>query len=304
MSYSDLFRVAPGSRVDLSAIDPGFTHVHADKASARAEIAADRETLRQLQYQLYAEDRRALLVCLQGRDAAGKDGTITHVLGAMNPQGCTVRPFKVPTPEEAAHDFLWRVHKAVPARGEVAIFNRSHYEDVLVQRVHGTVPEKVWSARYRAINDFERLLVDHRTHVLKFYLHIDKDEQLRRFKKRLDDPMRHWKISEADYTEREHWDAYTAAFEDALSNCSTDHAPWFVIPSNRKWFRNLAVGRIVIETLQSLRMSFPPPSVDIDDIRRRYHAAVRAKAGDGAAASGGDRRHGSDRGSGRAQSST
>jgi PPK2 family polyphosphate:nucleotide phosphotransferase len=188
-----------------------------------------------------------------------------------------VTSFKVPSAEEAAHDFLWRCHKAAPARGHVAIFNRSHYEDVLVQRVHNLVPEAVWSKRYGEINDFEKMLAANGVHILKFYLHIDADEQLRRFRQRILDPARHWKISEADYTERGFWDAYTAAFEAALSKCSTEHAPWFVIPSNHKWFRNLAISRIVTETLEALKMRFPEPTVNIAEIKRKYHAIVKAE---------------------------
>lgn len=291
MSYSDMFRVEPGTRVDLAKVDAGFKDKHASHKEARVEIAAYSQRLRELQYLMYAEGRRSLLIVLQGRDAAGKDGTINHVLGAMNPQGCKVTGFKVPSHEEAAHDFLWRYHQHAPAKGEVAIFNRSHYEDVLVARVHELVPERVWSRRYAQINDFEQMLSENGTHILKFYLHIDPDEQLRRFKQRIDDPARHWKISDGDYAERPFWDAYTAAFEDALGKCSTDQAPWFVIPSNHKWFRNLAISRIVVEILESLKMAFPPPSVDIEEIRRKYHAAAEAAEG-----AGGEARSSADKG--------
>ena len=230
-----------------------------------------------LQYRLYAENRRSLLICLQGMDAGGKDGTIRHVVGPLNPQGTRVHCFKEPTPEEAAHDFLWRVHRQVPGRGEIVIFNRSHYEDVLVVRVHELVPEKVWSRRFELINVFEQNLVENGTHILKFFLHISPEEQLRRFKKRLDDPDRHWKISLADYRERELWSRYQQAYAEALSRTSTAHAPWFVIPANHKWFRNLAVSKIITETLEALQMSFPPPSVDLAEVRRRYHAAAGRK---------------------------
>jgi len=274
MNYVEKFRVEPGSKVELGTIDAGFKDRHQSQEQALPEIEAYRQKLHDLQYLMYAEGERSLLICLQGRDAAGKDGTINHVLGAMNPQGCTVTGFKVPSREEAAHDFLWRYHRAVPERGHVAIFNRSHYEDVLVQRVHKMVPKKVWSARYAHINNFEKLLCDNGTHILKFYLHIDPDEQLERFKQRIDDPARHWKISDGDYAERPYWDAYTEAFEDALSRCSTEHAPWFIIPANRKWFRNLAISRIVTEALESLNMQFPEPTVDIVEIKKKYHAIV------------------------------
>jgi PPK2 family polyphosphate:nucleotide phosphotransferase len=209
-------------------------------------------------------------------DAAGKDGTISHILGAMNPQGCRVVGFRQPSGDELAHDFLWRIHKATPGKGGVAIFNRTHYEDVLVVRVHKLVPDEVWARRYDQINAFEKELVENRTHILKFYLHISKEEQLRRFEKRLDDPGKRWKISESDYSERKFWDAYTAAYEDVLSRCSTEQAPWFIIPSDHKWFRNFAIARIVVEHLEGLDMKLPPPSVDLEHIRREYHAAKGA----------------------------
>ncbi len=272
MNYRKKFRVLPGSKVDLKAVDAGFTDKHETHQDALAEIEAHDQNLHDLQYLMYAEGKRSLLIVLQGRDAAGKDGTINHVLGAMNPQGCSVTGFKVPSKEEAAHDFLWRYHQHTPSKGQVAIFNRSHYEDVLVQRVHEMVPRAVWSRRYDHINAFEQMLADNGTHILKFYLHIDADEQLRRFKQRIDDPARHWKISEGDYAERPYWDAYTSAFADALGKCSTEHAPWFIIPSNHKWFRNLAIATIVSETLESLHMSFPEPTVDMAEIASKYHA--------------------------------
>ena len=274
MNYMKKFRVEPGSKVKLDKIDASFKDKHESHEHALPEIEAFSQKLHDLQYLMYAEDKRSLLICLQGRDAAGKDGTINHVLGAMNPQGCTVTGFKVPSKEEAGHDFLWRYHKSTPGKGHVGIFNRSHYEDVLVVRVHNMVPKAVWSKRYEHINNFEKLLYDNDTHILKFYLHIDAEEQLERFKTRIVDPARHWKISDGDYAERPFWDAYTAAFEDALSKCSTKHAPWFVIPSNHKWFRNLAISKIVCETLESLDMKFPEPTVDINEIKKKYHAIV------------------------------
>jgi len=222
---------------------------------------------------MYAENRRSLLIILQGRDAAGKDGTIRHVFGPMNPQGTRVTAFKVPTREELAHDFLWRCHKAVPEKGTVGIFNRSHYEDVLVVRVHNLVPKEIWSKRFDHINAFEKLLADAGTVILKFYLHIDRDEQLERFKKRIDNSKKNWKISDADYSERPHWDVYTEAFEDVFSRCSTEVAPWYVIPANRKWARNLFVADIVADTMRSFDMRFPEPEVDMEEIRRKYHEA-------------------------------
>jgi len=274
MNCCDTFRIKPGARVDLDQIDPDARDGYHDKRSAATELAAQVRRLQALQFQLYAQNRQSLLICLQAMDAGGKDGVIRHVVGPLNPQGTRVHCFKEPTPEEAAHDFLWRVHRHSPAAGEIAIFNRSHYEDVLVVRVRELVPEPVWSQRYDLINDFEKNLAAGGTKILKFFLHISPDEQLKRFKNRLDDPTRHWKISLSDYSERELWPRYRQAYEEALSRTSTKYAPWFVIPANRKWFRNLTISRIIAETLESLEMTFPPPTVDLQQIRRLYHAAA------------------------------
>lgn len=276
MNYLQRFKVAPGSKVKLKDVDPSFSDGHESHESAAEEIAHYQKKLRELQDLLYAERRHSILICLQALDTGGKDGVINHVLGAMNPQGCRVAAFKQPSAEELAHDFLWRTHKVAPARGEVVIFNRSHYEDVLVVRVHNLVPKTIWSRRYDRINEFEKQLLEHDTHVLKFYLHISRQEQLKRFKERLDDPSKHWKISESDYKEREFWNDYRAAYEEALSRCTTGHSPWFVIPANHKWFRNLAIARIVVEHMESLKMTYPAPTVDIERIRKEYHAAKNA----------------------------
>jgi PPK2 family polyphosphate:nucleotide phosphotransferase len=223
---------------------------------------------------MHADHRHSLLIVLQGVDAGGKDGVVRHLLTSMNPAGCRIAAFKQPTPAESAHDFLWRVHPHSPGKGEVVIFNRSHYEDVLVARVHHLVPGTVWSKRYGLINEFERLLsVGNDTTVLKFFLHISKEEQLARFKLRLDDPTRHWKISEADYQERAHWDDYVSAFDEMLCRTSTWHAPWFIVPSNNKNFRDLAISQIIVRTLENLDMKLPRPTVDIERIRRQYHRA-------------------------------
>ncbi|HSO24774.1 MAG TPA: polyphosphate kinase 2 family protein [Chondromyces sp.] len=272
------FRVAPGKRVDLERLDADWKPESLDRDQAEDRTAELVERLRDLQHLMYAQDRHSLLIVLQGRDAAGKDGTIRKVFGPMNPQGCRVTSFKVPTAEELEHDFLWRCHKATPRRGEVAIFNRSHYEDVLVVRVRGLVPKSVWRARYEHINAFERLLADSGTTILKFFLHIDREEQLERFGKRIENPKKNWKISDADYSERPLWDDYTAAYEEAFRRCSTDHAPWFVIPANRKWARNLAIAEITVEALEKLKMRFPKPQVDMDEIRRKYHEAANDHA--------------------------
>ncbi len=277
MNYLEKFKVQAGTKCKLKDIDPAFKDRHQNHKAAAAEIAHfQQQRLRELQDLLFAERRQSLLICLQAMDTGGKDGTINHVLGAMNPQGCRVAAFRQPTAEELAHDFLWRAHRAAPARGEVVIFNRSHYEDILVVRVHRLVPKDVWSRRCDQINAFEKGLVEHGTRILKFYLHISKEEQLKRFKERLDDPTKQWKISESDYKERAFWDDYTAAYEDALSRCSMEQAPWFVIPANHKWFRNLAVARIVVEQLEALNMTYPQPTVDIEHIRHEYHAAKKA----------------------------
>ncbi len=275
MNDSERFRVKPGKRMHLADIDPGYTGQHKKKASALADIRKYARRLRELQYLLYAEGKRGLLICLQAMDTGGKDSTIRHVLGYMNPQGCRVQSFKVPSTEEAGHDFLWRIHRVTPSLGEVVIFNRSHYEDVLVTRVHKLISKKRWQARYDSINAFEQYLSDNGIHTLKFFLHISKEEQLKRFKQRLDDPNRHWKVSEADYAERPYWDAYQQAYEDALNHCSTESSSWFVIPADHKWFRNLTISRIVVEYLEGLDMQFPEPHVDIEEISNKYHAEER-----------------------------
>jgi len=233
------------------------------------------KTLSQLQQQLYAEHKHSLLIILQGIDAAGKDGVIKHVMAGINPQGCSVTSFKQPTKEELDHDFLWRIHQHSPRRGDIAVFNRSHYEDVLVVRVHRLVEKSVWSARFEQINQFEALLgSDSSTKILKFFLHMSPQEQLRRFKKRLEDPLRQWIISDADYTERKFWDDYTEAYEDVLRKTSTDHAPWYIIPSDKKWFRNFSVGQILIEAMQAMDFQLPKSSVDLAAIQREYHDAT------------------------------
>jgi PPK2 family polyphosphate:nucleotide phosphotransferase len=275
MRYDSQFRVELGKSLHLAEIEPGVPNKQGDKEAANVELAQLAEKLRRLQYQVYAEGRRSVLICLQGLDASGKDGTIRHVLGAMNPQGTRVQAFKVPSHEEAAHDFLWRAHCAAPARGEIVVFNRSHYEDVLVARVRKLVPEEVWSKRYERINEFERNLAENGTLILKFFLHISPEEQLGRFKARLDDRARWWKISDADYTERKKWPEYVAAYEEALSKTSTEHAPWFVIPANHKWHRNLAVSKIVVAALEGLKLALPTPTVNIDEIRQKYHDAAK-----------------------------
>jgi PPK2 family polyphosphate:nucleotide phosphotransferase len=250
-------RVEPGRRVRLEGLDPADTHGF-EKAAGVDQTAKELERLAELQDRLWAEGKHAVLVVLQGIDAAGKDGTIKKVMEAFNPQGCLVTSFKVPSAEELAHDYLWRVHQRVPRKGEVGVFNRSHYEDVLVVRVHGLVPKSVWSKRYDQINDWERMLTESGTTIVKFFLSIDREEQRQRFQARLDDPTKRWKFSLSDLEERKLWDDYQAAFDDALSKTSTDWAPWYVIPANRKWFRNLAVSSILADTIAGLKPAYPP----------------------------------------------
>jgi PPK2 family polyphosphate:nucleotide phosphotransferase len=278
MDYRKSFQIVPGTHVKLKDYETGSKGKHEQKAAALLRIESLGYAMDKLQFRLYAEKKRSLLICLQAPDAGGKDGVVRHVIGAMNPQGCRVQSFKQPTPIELEHDFLWRIEQQAPRRGEVVIFNRSQYEDVLIVRVHDLVPRKVWSGRYEEINEFEERLVDNGTHILKFFLHISKEEQLKRFKKRLDDPDRRWKISEADYKERKFWDAYEKAYEDLLTRCSTGVAPWYVIPSDHKWFRDLAISNIIVDSMQDLGIEVPKPTVNIADIRKKYHAAVE-KAG-------------------------
>ena len=273
MDYREKFFVDPGKTLKLKDVDPAFKGHHETAEAAAEEIEHYRGKLASRQSLLYAEKKHSVLIVLQALDAGGKDGTVNHVFAALNPQGANVSGFKQPTPLELAHDFLWRIHPHAPAKGEVAIFNRSHYEDVLVTRVHKLIDKPTWTARYDRIRDFEKELAESGTTILKFFLHISKEEQLARFAERLEDPNRNWKISELDYSERALWNDYIAAFEDALSATSAHHAPWFVIPANHKWFRNLAVSQIVADTMEDLRMSYPKPTVDLADIRRKYHAA-------------------------------
>jgi len=265
MDLRDKLVVRPDKRITLADWDPGET-LGLDKEAAAEKTEQNIARLDELQYLMYAEHRRALLVVLQGMDGAGKDGTIRHVMRGLNPQGCRVTSFKAPSTEEADHDFLWRVHRAVPPSGEVAIFNRSHYEDVLAARVRKLVPKNVWTRRYDHINGFEQLLTDSSVVVVKFFLHISKDEQRRRFEERLRDPTKQWKLSPSDFEDRKHWDDYVAAYEDVLTRCSTSDAPWLIVPADKKWFRNFAVSRILVEALEALDMRFPKPTVDVSRI--------------------------------------
>ncbi|MCO5176053.1 MAG: polyphosphate kinase 2 family protein [Thermomicrobiales bacterium] len=260
------YRVTPGERVKLDSIDPDDTGDVENKKAAKKELKKLTKRLIALQERLYAEDKQSLLVVLQALDTGGKDGAIRGVFSGVNPQGCRVWSFKTPTADELSHDFLWRIHQRTPARGMITIFNRSHYEDVLVVRVKDLVPEEVWQRRFEEINEFEEVLANNRTTVLKFYLHISKDEQKERLQARLDDPDKHWKFSVGDLKERGFWDDYQVAFEDVLSRCSTDHAPWFVIPANHKWFRNVAIARTVVQTLEAMNPQFPESKEDLSEV--------------------------------------
>jgi PPK2 family polyphosphate:nucleotide phosphotransferase len=252
-------RVKPDTRVDLSDRDPEDFHGW-EKDDAKNETDQQLERLADLQDRFWAQAKHGILVVLQGIDASGKDGAIRQVMTAFNPQGCFVASFKVPTAEEAAHDFLWRVHKKVPGKGEIGVFNRSHYEEVLVVRVHELVPRDVWSTRYETIREFEELLTATGTTIVKFFLHISKEEQRERLQERYDNPAKRWKFSMGDLEERKLWDDYTAAYEDALSKTSTADSPWYVIPANKNWFRDLAISTILADTIADLEPNYPAPA--------------------------------------------
>jgi PPK2 family polyphosphate:nucleotide phosphotransferase len=266
MSKHQPLHPKPGQRVDLADYDPDYKGDYPDKDAAEDQLKANRDRLRELQDMLWAESKHALLIILQAMDAGGKDSTIQHVMQGVNPQGVQVTSFKIPTAEELAHDFLWRVHQHTPERGTIGIFNRSHYEDVLVVRIENLVPPEVWKARYDHINHFERLLADSGVTILKFFLHISKDEQKKRFEDRLNEPDKNWKFARGDLKVREKWDQYMVAYEDALTRCNTDYAPWFIVPANRKWYRNLVISDTIIEALERLDMQYPEPEPDLDQI--------------------------------------
>jgi len=263
----DQYRVKPGTAVDLARWDPADRSAfEGDKDAARDVMEELNTRLEELQELLYAEGKHKILMVLQAMDTGGKDGAIRHVFDGTNPQGVKVAGFKKPTDEELAHDYLWRVHRHTPGSGEITIFNRSHYEDVLVVRVHNLVPPEVWGRRYDHINAFERLLADEGTTILKFYLHISKEEQKARLQARLDEPDKQWKFAKGDLAERERWDEYADAFEAVLSKTSTEWAPWHIIPADRKWYRNLVISKILVETLESLDMQYPEPDDDLAEV--------------------------------------
>jgi PPK2 family polyphosphate:nucleotide phosphotransferase len=255
--------VKPGTRVSLKDYDPADTGPYRSEEEVQGRLEDLCHEMAKLQSVFYADRRFALLIILQGMDASGKDGTIKHVMSGLNPLGIRVVAFKAPTDEELRHDFLWRVHKVAPGHGDIGIFNRSHYEDVLVVRVHQLVPRKVWKKRYKQINHFEAILARNNTVLLKFFLHISKDEQKKRLQERLQDPSHYWKFSRQDVEERRFWSDYQEAYEDALSKCSTDRAPWHVVPANHKWYRNLVVAQTVVDTLKGLKLRYPEPPEDV-----------------------------------------
>ncbi len=256
------WKVDEGSKVKLKDYDPGAVDKHMDRALAAAEMDKLSIELGELQQLLAAAQHHSLLIVLQGMDTSGKDGTIRHVMAQVNPLGCEVRSFKGPTSRERTHDFLWRVHRVVPGRGMISIFNRSHYEDVLVVRVHDLVPEKVWRRRYAAINHFERLLSQNDMIILKFYLHISNAEQERRLLARQEDQTKAWKLSSADWAERKYWNAYQEAYQDALAKCSTEEAPWYIVPANHKWYRDLLVARTLVSTLRPYKKEWQAQLVE------------------------------------------
>jgi len=258
--------VAPGQKIRLAKIDPDSTDGVKNRQEAAARLEKSSARLAQLQYLLYAEKKRAVLIVFQAMDAGGKDGTIRHVMSGLNPQGCRVIPFKVPVGEEREHDFLWRIHKATPCFGEIGIFNRSHYEDVLVVRVHNLAPKAVWSERYKHINAFERLLEESGVKILKFFLHISRQEQQARLQERLQDRQKYWKASAADFEDRKRWNDYMAAYEDVFRRCSTAWAPWHIIPANKKWYRNLAVSQIIVEALEDMNLQLPQPAAEVQTL--------------------------------------
>lgn len=260
-------RVDGGSGFKLSKFDPEDTH-GISKGHAVKAMPAQVEKLAALHDVLYAENKRAILIVLQGMDTAGKDGTIKHVMSGVNPQGCTVTSFKQPSVREGQHDFLWRAHAAVPPYGGIGIFNRSHYEDVLIVRVHELVAPAVWKKRYAQINEFEKMLAENRVHIMKFFLHVSNKEQGKRFDERLADPRKNWKASAADFKERKFWDSYQAAYEEAVAKCGTKDAPWYVIPSDHRWFRNYAVSEVVVQTLEAFKMRYPKASADLPALKQ------------------------------------
>ena len=259
-------KVSANQKIKLGDINPNDTGKIGGKSEAKKLLSKNIARMAELQNVLYAQDKHAVLIVLQAIDAGGKDGTIRSIMSGVNPQGVRVTSFKKPTEEELSHDFLWRVHKNVPQRGMIGIFNRSHYEDILVVRVHNLVAKSIWQRRYTHINNFERLLADSNVTILKFYLHISKEEQKERFQARLDQPHKRWKFNPGDLDERALWNDYMATFEDAINKCGTNYAPWYVVPANKKWYRNLLISETIVQTLEDMKLAYPQPVTGLDNI--------------------------------------
>lgn len=255
--------VIEGKKINLQRLSPDY-NFSIDEEKAEYVLKQNlKKRMSELQYRLYAERKNGLLIVFQGIDTSGKDSTIRHVISAFNPQSCAVKAFKEPTTEDLSHDFLWRIHKRAPSRGEIVVFNRSHYEDIIQPRVHKTIHKSIWSQRYEHINAFERCLSDNSIKIIKFFLHISKEEQRKRLEERMNDPSKQWKASESDITERKFWNSYTVAYQDIINRCSNLWAPWYIIPANKKWFRNLVVALIIVDTLERMKPKFPKPTINL-----------------------------------------
>ena len=258
--------VIEGKKINLQRLSPDY-NFSIDEEKAEYVLKQNlKKRMSELQYRLYAERKNGLLIVFQGIDTSGKDSTIRHVISAFNPQSCAVKAFKEPTTEDLSHDFLWRIHKRAPSRGEIVVFNRSHYEDIIQPRVHKTIHKSIWSQRYEHINAFERCLSDNSIKIIKFFLHISKEEQRKRLEERMNDPSKQWKVSESDITERKFWNNYTVAYQDIINRCSNLWAPWYIIPANKKWFRNLVVALVIVDTLERMKPKFPKPTINLSEM--------------------------------------
>ena len=255
--------VIEGKKINLQRLSPDYNFSIDEEKAEYALKQNLKKRMSELQYRLYAERKNGLLIVFQGIDTSGKDSTIRHVISAFNPQSCAVKAFKEPTTEDLSHDFLWRIHKRAPSRGEIVVFNRSHYEDIIQPRVHKTIHKSIWSQRYEHINAFERCLSDNSIKIIKFFLHISKEEQRKRLEERMNDPSKQWKVSESDITERKFWNNYTVAYQDIINRCSNLWAPWYIIPANKKWFRNLVVALVIVDTLERMKPKFPKPTINL-----------------------------------------
>jgi PPK2 family polyphosphate:nucleotide phosphotransferase len=258
--------VIEGKKINLQRLSPDY-NFSIDEEKAEYVLKQNlKKRMSELQYRLYAERKNGLLIVFQGIDTSGKDSTIRHVISAFNPQSCAVKAFKEPTTEDLSHDFLWRIHKRAPSRGEIVVFNRSHYEDIIQPRVHKTIHKSIWSQRYEHINAFEKCLSDNSIKIIKFFLHISKEEQRKRLEERMNDPSKQWKVSESDITERKFWNNYTVAYQDIINRCSNLWAPWYIIPANKKWFRNLVVALVIVDTLERMKPKFPKPTINLSEM--------------------------------------